>query len=473
MCFLALAWAALPGSGAGCGSRKPAASDSGVACAVKHRFWFSPRTKLDLLFTIDDSPAMKAVHGKVVRQLPRLMQVLWFVREGLVDAHIGVVSSSMGAGRYTDVPGCGPGGAGDNDGRLMHPAACTALGAGQTFLAVNGQTVNFTGDIADAFACLGDIGTDGCGFPQPLAATRRALEKAQDPTDPDNGGFLRKDAYLAVVLITGQDDCSVPRDSDLFDPSQITLADRYGGLHAYRCSEFGHLCDGHPLPHAPAASGERETLLNCQAAEGQGLLTSIGAFRDFLFDLKEYRSRILLSAIAGPVTPYAVGLRATEISGGMTEQQPELAPSCIGADGDTATPAVRVKSWLDAFGENAILSSICADDFGSALTRIAEWRSGSSARCIHETVALTGSGSPDCRVTDQRLNADGIGTNQRDMPFCDAAVTTVPCWRLVPGLTQCAGGQGFEVCFDATCDITARPSEALDALITCAITDPC
>ena len=35
----------------------------------------------------------------------------------------------------------------------------------------------------------------------------------------ENAGFLRRNATLAIVLITNEDDCSAPPDSALFDSS--------------------------------------------------------------------------------------------------------------------------------------------------------------------------------------------------------------------------------------------------------------
>ncbi len=125
---------------------------------------------------------------------------------GLPDLHIAVVSSSLGAGRHTDVPGCLPESPGNNAGKFIHPAACAALAPDQAFLIADRGVTNFNGGLADVFTCMASLGRNGCRFSQPFAATRLALEKAAHPLDPDNGGFPRPDAALAVVLITNQDD---------------------------------------------------------------------------------------------------------------------------------------------------------------------------------------------------------------------------------------------------------------------------
>jgi hypothetical protein len=44
-----------------------------------------------------------------------------------------------------------------------------------------------------------------------------------------NQGFLRSDARLAVFLVTNEDDCSLPDDSDLADPTTSGIS-LYGPL---------------------------------------------------------------------------------------------------------------------------------------------------------------------------------------------------------------------------------------------------
>jgi|GEM_PF-3605281 len=46
------------------------------------------------------------------------------------------------------------------------------------------------------------LGTSGCQFASPLESAEFALAKAisYPNTDPDNGGFVREDAVLAVIV---------------------------------------------------------------------------------------------------------------------------------------------------------------------------------------------------------------------------------------------------------------------------------
>src|SRR5262249_59114045 len=80
-----------------------------------------------------------------------------------------------------------------------------------------------------------------------------AVERALGPNAPSgNAGFLRDYAFLGIVLITDEDDCSAPADSQLFDPSQNSNADPLGPLASFRCTEFGILCGGQSPPRLAA-----------------------------------------------------------------------------------------------------------------------------------------------------------------------------------------------------------------------------
>ena len=328
-------------------------------------------SKVDLLFVIDDSVGMSPWQAKLRASLPGFMQLLAQIPGGLPSLHVGVVSTSLGAGIYGNVPGCSPGTIGNLNGALQHPASCSALGPNEHFVKSIGGVNNFTSNIGDVVACLTNIGSNGCGFEHPFEATRLALQRGNNPVDPDNGGFLRPDAFLAIVMLTNEDDCSVPSDSMLFDPNQQTLADPLGGLQSYRCNEFGHWCD-QPLPHV--ATGLPATLTNCRSAE-DGKLVTVSEIFFFLKSLKPNPSQIFVAAIAGPSSPYTVQSHLFTLGTGATEVQPQIAHSCttVAATGipDYADPAVRVGQFVRAFGPNGVFETICADDFGPMMTRIA------------------------------------------------------------------------------------------------------
>jgi hypothetical protein len=206
---LALVVSVIAGAGA-CADRTD--QEVVVNAAGVHRLEIPVLTAhdLDLLFVIDNSPAMAPQRAKLLESYRRFIQVLEAARGGLPNVHIGVVTTDVGTRGAYD-PGPGPS-IGTGDG------SCTAdgdRGALRRAPSVDGNFLsdivrpdgtrerNYTGSLADAFVQLADVGAAGCTYARPLEAMRRALVG-----NPANVGFLRRDAPLAVVLLTNGDDCS-------------------------------------------------------------------------------------------------------------------------------------------------------------------------------------------------------------------------------------------------------------------------
>ena len=426
----------------------------------------SPNRDIDILFMVDDSLSMQPLQQKLAQRLPDFMNVLKGVPGGLPDVHVAVVSSSLGAGIYGDVSGCAPGHPGNDGGKFQHAGNC-GLNPGETYLKSIGGTNNFTGNVEDVFSCIALLGGGGCGFEHQFASTTAALQKAGDPLDPDNGGFLRPNAYLAIVMLTNEDDCSAPPDSTMFDPGQTSVKSPLGGLQSYRCNEFGHLCDGRSPPHDVTGT---MTLGNCVSAENRGRLTTVADFISFLKGLKADPNRILVAALAGLPTPYVVQPQAFQLPDGSSEIQPAVGHSCTAANGDYADPAVRVKSWIDGFNGNGVFESICADDFRPAMVRIAQAVIRRfPVQCINGQVRVNSDGTPDCRVTHRTFSKEGTAADH-DTPFCNTALTGLPCWRLTADPANCAAGQRIQVCWDPSCDPIKAPTDAGNDIISCSVT---
>src|SRR5262249_41604002 len=139
-----------------------------------------------------------------------------------------------------------------------------------------------------------------------LASVLRALGADGSPAPTQNAGFLRANAYLAVVLITNEDDCSAPPDSHLYDPASRLVSDPLGPQSSYRCNEFGHLCNGQRPPRTPAGTTE---LTGCVSAE-DGTLLKVSDAAARLKALKADPRMVLVASIAGPPSPYVVELVA-------------------------------------------------------------------------------------------------------------------------------------------------------------------
>lgn len=358
--------AALLATVCGCsGDDRPAqtATDAGADLELGPACEANDHPRLDLLFVIDDTSAPEAV--QFARGLPHLLEALG-IGAGL-DLHAAMVSTSMGAGAAEDVGGCLPGTHGSTDGAFQHRTYC-GLHPGERFISANPGMTNFDGDLSTVLGCLADLGDGGCGFEQPFAAARRALERAADSADPVNGGFLRADAYLAVVIMTSEDDCSVPPDATLFDPHQMRVRDPLGGFNSYRCTEFGILCGGKAPPHQVS---EVTPLADCRPAEEKGRLTTVASFVSFLRGLKPgHQGRLFLGALAGPPESFAIEPRTMMLSDGSTEVQPRLAHACTNGTGTLySDPAVRVASATTLVPHSAF-EPMCTADYSPQMGRL-------------------------------------------------------------------------------------------------------
>jgi hypothetical protein len=61
-------------------------------------------------------------------------------------------------------------------------------------------------DLADTFACVGEVGTFGDGNEQPMEAMLEAVSDDMNAAGGCNADFLRDDAILVVTFITDEED---------------------------------------------------------------------------------------------------------------------------------------------------------------------------------------------------------------------------------------------------------------------------
>ena len=380
----------------------------------------SPTGKLDILFMVDDSASMAPLQAKLKTQIPAFLNALANPTTlAKPDLHVAVVSSSFGGGAWANVAQCQSGShPGDDQGNFQQgpggagSGACPMLHAGETFLKSGDGTAanppNFDGDLSTALNCMAALGDGGCGFEAPFASVYYALAKGKllpGPTDQthdaNNGGFLRTDAQLAVIMLTNEDDCSVAFNSLLLDPGVNSVMDPsgLGALTSYRCNEFGHLCAGSPPPHGFPTSlpAEGVTLTSCVSAEDAGktdpllrdpngdpdptmghLWPTVSDLATFLKSLKANPNDVFLAAIAGPTVDANGGslYKVVPVDNPSTgEVDPMIAHSCTQptttGQPEYADPAVRIKQLVDDFGSNGVFYPICSADFQGSMTGIA------------------------------------------------------------------------------------------------------
>jgi hypothetical protein len=334
---------------------------------------FMPTRKVDMLFVIDDSPETERLQRNLLDNFPTLLASLR--RTPLpTDLRIAVISTDMGAGDGS-VAGCYPPGGKNGIFQFAPRGSCTTSGLapGATYIVDTGTVRNYTGNLEDVFGCIAPLGGFGCGFEHQLASMARALGADGKPPPQENQGFLRPEAFLFIVIVTNEDDCSAPPASNLFDTSDLTLQSLLGPPTNFRCNEFGHLCGGAKPPRlAPTGSiTDTVTLDGCVSAEGAGLLIPVTDVVAQLRALKRFPDeQIVVSAIAGPPAPYTIKWRTPPARD--TGPWPEISHSCVATDASVADPAVRIGQWVQAFGPNGLLLSACDTNFGRATQRLAE-----------------------------------------------------------------------------------------------------
>ena len=316
---------------------------------------------VDILFVIDNSGSMGDEQTSLVNEFPGFMAELSTIAGGLPNVHIGVVSSNVGAGPFTGWgPACPVDG---DDGVLQNRPRQTGCSppAGHFISDVEKdgkRERNYSGTLEETFKCVAELGTDGCGFEHHMESMARAL----DGSRPENAGFLRPGALLAVVFIADEDDCSAS-DGALFDDDAATnSATSTLGPRPLRCTEWAISCDGANLPRSAGSYDE------CAPRESSPYFEHPRKYADFLRSLKPGRPElVLLGGIFGPTAEFQIGGEGTNM---------HLLPSC-GSDpltsdtGDGAVPPIRFRALFEEFAaDKTIRTSICDDNLSAALELI-------------------------------------------------------------------------------------------------------
>lgn len=460
----------------GCLDRTLVAPDNHPSTTEIHVFPATLENKLDVLFMIDNSPSMAPLQQKLLAQFPVFMDRLKMIPApdgngtALPNIHVAVVSSDTGPGKFDATPGCHF--AGDRgEFQFRSTGTCTTSPLKttpnqQTFLAAakNQDVRNYVGDISDAFKCIAALGDKGCGFEGQLKSVRWALDPSNVP--PGNEGFLRPDAFLAVILITNEDDCSVPDTSDMIDSQQTRMSDPLGPYWSFRCNEFGHLCMINGRLQPPPR-GAADNLQGCISNDTDtGRLTKVRDEVAFLKSLKTDPGKIFVAAISG--VPDTYGIEMVQGTGDV-EQHPNMKHTCTNGS-EYADPAVRIKEWVDSFGDHGLMQTICANDFRESLQTIANAVGVLiKPECIKGTLVdrdpTTPALEPECQVSDTFIDAQNR-THEAAVHAC-AQNATPPCWSLDDSAMCTTGGRLLNV--------TRGPDgapEGLTTTISCATCIP-
>ena len=410
---------------------------------------------VDILFLIDDSPSMADKQANLATNFPKFIDVLSTIQGGLPNVHIAVVTSDMGSkGADDPAPAQGIGTIGSGGcsglgkaGNMQLFGAPVAGGQYLSDIRVEPSGVrqgNYTGTLNDAFAKMAKAGAGGCGFEQHLEAVKQALQ----PTNVMNQGFLRPDAFLAVVFIADEDDCSMSH-ANMLAPENSTL----GPQQSFRCTRFGIVCDDGGT--TSAAMNVPGVKTKCHPNDASPYLTKVDDYVKFLKGLKSDPKKVIVAGIMGKPDTFEVEMRAPPKS---TTKIPALAHSCTynGATGvEVADPPIRLKFFLDQFPNRSTFSQICQQDLSGGLQQIGDLlKTVIGDPCIEGKLADVDQQAAgkqyDCSVSS--VTDPGTAMQKENiMPRCtpeDSTATNQPCWHLVsdPAACPCSVPEQGGVC---------------------------
>ncbi len=285
--------------------------------------------KVDILWVVDNSGSMCEEQAQLRQNFNNFIdQIIEFG----VDFNLAVITTDMMAadesGRFQNIPDGVPGpactvqvdisscpgvlGADTTRPENVNPAALPPLVIRSTDPRYRNEDGSLNAEkLRTEFACNATTGTRGNGFEMGLESVRTALSPALLETV--NRDFLREDAYLAIIFLTDENDCS--------DNNQLNKTN-------------GNVCEW-----------ERDRLVPPQD------------YIDAISALKTDPSRLILAGIIAP-------------DNGVRYDTPqEVGFSCSSSLG-TGYAGYRYESVINAFPANNI-SNICAEGaFSSALDAI-------------------------------------------------------------------------------------------------------
>ncbi len=432
---------------AGCGPSHAAPETPCTVSVVTKNQSLLLLDEVDLLFVVDDSRAMQDAQRNLRQAFPDLVHALATgeitdpatgavtgVFPAVRSLHVGVVTSDMGSDGLM-VPTCGNGDMGytfGDDGILRttgDPANAACAATYPKFLTYWSGAMGPEGDpaaLVQDFDCVSAVGTDGCGFAQPLEAALAALTPSSSPIlffegtvgrgDTLDAGFLRSGSLLVVVLVTDGDDCTA-KDPALFDPD--TSNPTYPGPLPLRCATF-------PDAQQPP-SRYVDGLLALRPGEPNLLLYDViaGVPPDLLGD------------------PYNIDYDAILADPRMQDtpdpaHPTELAPSCRGPGSDVSYPPrriVKVSQGLYDQGLRTALQSSCAGDYGPAMNALAERIADALGRptCLPRPVPLRPDGHVGCDLVEVLPAAESGHDVTRCAQLADAGVDPTPVRTEVDG----------------------------------------
>lgn len=381
-----------------------------------------PVLNADVLFVIDDAQEMAEEQAALARQFPRFVDRM-IGPDGLPisSLHLAVVSTDLGLANVPGIQACS--GLGD-DGLFLHAPRTGRQGCEPGYppfldYALKSDRKKAATDLG----CIAAIGTDGCGFEQPLEAGLKALWPASDARvtfvaasgagvghgDGDNAGFLRRSAddtgLLAVIVVSNEDDCS-SRELRHFTPSQFLDPDDPSdaellqqGLNT-RCHfnpqelfEVSRYVRGfkalHPFNEQSVIFG---ALVGVPPDAIGGRPDPTAAEADPAVDERYFQALLAHPAMQEVVDDVGTPDPADDM----------IKPSCASGPSGLAMPPRRIVQVAQGFGINGVVGTVCSDDyspfFDDLMSRMEHAIGAGGLACLPRPIARNADGTIDCDV---------------------------------------------------------------------------
>ncbi|GAB4512084.1 MAG: hypothetical protein Tsb0020_30010 [Haliangiales bacterium] len=433
-----------------CLSREVSKVEAGQQKQEKKAIPVVAERDIDILFVIDDSDSMAQEQASLVQNFPGFIDKLRSIEGGLPNVHIGVISTDMGA--RNGIANCDE--TGGKNGALQsdlvgNSAVCSdgSVSLADSFIRDvdddgdpnTPRVTNYEGELENVFSCIAELGITGCGFEQQLEAMRASLTEASE----NDNGFLRDNAFLAVIFITDEDDCST-KNNEMFRRDITAPDSALGPLDSFRCFEFGVQC----VPDNPRGEGEKT---DCVPRENSPYMYDVEEYVTFLKNLKSDPRKVIVAGIFGidPETGEIPINVFRDDRGDDNENNDlfKLDPACTIQQSDgtvgQATPAVRLQAFLDQFPDRNTADTICDEDLTDALDLVASLL----AKVLDNPFCLTvdvdqDPDTPeldyDCQVSDVLSTGDGI--QEDPLVACDNpdSPTNTPCWYIQKNEEGCS-----------------------------------
>jgi len=439
----------------------------------------APNRMLDLIFMIDNSPSMALKQAKLQSQFPKLIDALKDPNDGtLPDLRLAIIDSDLGSGGAYSTGTCGPKTLSDGSSstygdlgrfQMIGAQACGVTDPGAMWLEHSkGQALNYTGDIGAVFSCLaGKLGTLGCGLEHSLQAFEFALV-ADGIGNTNQRQMLRPSAYLGLVFLSDEDDCSAAPNDGLFG----NRPELNGEAASLRCGTRSHACGGVNLTETPRAFPPRcrswcpsrpapPATDDCPNPTDTSVPTTCSPLRGLAAmatEIKALKSkpRIRSSQPASSAgrsatptwPPRLTGSRPFPIPTAPTRPIPRsttigrsatIPTTCrtnpdpvTGFDATAAswgaTGGLRMSAFVDQFGDNGLKFSICQPDFSAAMSKI-----GSALGKKMQNLCLPAIYAQLTTCTANYLIPDANGNLIRQptpVPKCNAQQSNAPCYSL-------------------------------------------